>query len=160
MTWGTKRKEDLSWTERALGKLTRRDFSQAEMRKFLEEEGAPESEIAGVIDSLCAMGYLNDERLKEAMARSSASARRGPGHLWGRLMKRGFELSRADVSRLYREAAPESEEDLARSEAERAWGKVSKRESDVRKTRQKVAARLIRRGFSPSVAFKICEGMK
>lgn len=154
--------------EFALRKLARRDFGETEMFRALVDAECGEPEAARVVQQLKAMGYLNDERLLQAQARSCRAKRRGPGYLWQRLKLRGFELSRVEVAELYRSAAvatglgeaidqvAEDESALIEQEFARAWESVSRREPDVRKARQKVIARLIRRGFTPDVVFRVC----
>lgn len=160
-----KPKAPVAWIDFALRKLARRDFAEGEMYRALVDAESGEPEAARVVQQLKAMGYLNDEKLLQAQARSCRARRRGPGYLWQRLMRRGFELSRVEVARLYNDAAEptgfgeavgDDESTLVEQESARAWETVGRREPDVRKARQKVMARLIRRGFTPDLVFMVC----
>mgnify|MGYP001558066810 CR=1 FL=1 len=146
----------------AIRALARRDRSSAELQDYLVQKEVLKEHAAATVQRVQTMGYVNDEKLRQGLARSTASSRRGPGHLWAKLTKRGIPTSRQDAAKLYADAlgtessSGETEKEIIEREGERMWVSVSRRETDVRKARQKVAARLIRRGFSQSLVFDVC----
>lgn len=153
-----------SWKELALRKLSRRDFAERELFEALLKLECPDADAARVVQELKAMGYLDDDRLMQAQARSCLASKRGPGALWQRLQRRGIEITRTQAVQLYREAGTSlggaiqsDESSVLFEEAQRAWRAVRRREKDLWKARQKIAARLIRRGFTPNLVFRACE---
>jgi len=130
---------------RALGRLARRDMSEAELRRALRARGYSAEEVDSALERLRSQRYLDDATFAERFARSRLLGHRvGRNRIRQSLRQRGVErkvaedgLTRALVD------APERE---ALDAAARAYWRTHPR--DEPKTRiRKLWAFLLRRGF-------------
>lgn len=139
------RAEAPSARERAIRLLTYRERSAAGLRDRLMEDGYSEEAASAVVADLERIGLVDDERFAHALARTLTHAR-GLGR--GRITR---ELARAGLSDDIASAAleqalpPDAEFDAARRLARIAAAKPDA-------TRDRVANRLLRRGYRPDVA--------
>jgi regulatory protein len=130
----------------ALRLLGRRDHSLAELRAKLSAKGCATDAIDRVSARLLELGYLNDARLAERLARTYAASGRGVGRrLVLELRKRGLP---ADLAQAATTAARHETDEVAI-----ARGLVTRRyptfsaTADLRE-RRRVVAFLQRRGFT------------
>ncbi|MDO8848396.1 MAG: RecX family transcriptional regulator [Coriobacteriia bacterium] len=132
--------------ERALRLLMYRERSSFEITKRLSDDGYPEDVASLITEDLLRTGLVDDERFAESYARALIQAR-------------GYGRSRALRELSARGIAPElalsALEELAPDDGEDQRARVRAR-SLVRPndTVDRLAARLIRRGFSQSVALR------
>jgi len=131
--------------EKAIRLLTYRERSAAGLRDRLMEDGYGEQAAGAVVADLERIGLVDDERFAHALARTMTQAR-GLGR--GRIT---HELARAGIAEDIASAAleealpPDAELDAARRLARSAAAKPGA-------TRDKVASKLLRRGYRPAIA--------
>lgn len=126
--------------ETALGLLTRRPHSEAELRRKLARRGCPADEVERAVVRARGLGYLDDAAFASVLAGVRARTR-GPALIARELSAKGVERSvvRAALGAVRREDVVAS----ARRLAARATAAGA--------ARQVVAARLLRRGFPADV---------
>jgi regulatory protein len=131
--------------EKAIRLLTYRERSAAGLRGRLMEDGYSETAAAAVTTDLERIGLIDDERFAHALARTLTQAR-GLGR--GRV---SHELARAGISEdLAAEVLEEALPPDAELDAARRLARVAAARPGA--TRDKVASRLLRRGYRPAVA--------
>lgn len=141
--------------ERALRLLSARERTESDLLRRLHEDGYPEGIARSTVADLARSGLVDDGRFAETMARMLVDVRGfGRGRALRELIRRGVgeEMAQAALD----EAAPAGDE---RRRAVQAAGRLC-RGSD---TTEKLAARLVRRGFAPADAFSaarehVCDG--
>ena len=131
--------------ERALRLLGYRERSVADLRRKLVDDGYPDDIVTPLVADFVRSGLIDDERFADLLARSLVDLR-GYGLARARreFARHGVDEALA-ASALARVAPEDTEPGRARDVAERTL-----RPSD---TVERMAARLVRRGFSPSVSF-------
>lgn len=132
--------------ERAYRLLSFRDRSTHELLSRLVEDGYPPAVAQALIDDLTARGIVDDARFAEAYARMLARQRGlGRSRIEAELTRKGIT---ADVAlRTLDDMLPvEGEAERARAAASRL-----RRPSD---SAQRLASRLVRRGFGQSLALR------
>lgn len=72
---------EMTPTQRALGLLTRREHSQAELERKLLQRGVPASDAQAVVDRLARDGWQSDARFAESLLRARASSGHGPAYV-------------------------------------------------------------------------------
>ena len=135
----------------ALRWLSARELSEGQVRARLVEKGYSENAITPALERLLNDRTIDDRRAATAVARSEARVRRhGPHRVMGKLlaMRIDRELAKDVVRELFGE---EHEDDLLDRALERRLRGNTDRLSDPRE-RQKMAAYLVRQGFSASAA--------
>jgi regulatory protein len=146
---------------RALGYLSRREYSRAELSRkltpFLEETDSPDSadspdKLETLLDSLESEGWLSDSRFAESLVHRRAS-RLGASRIVG-------ELKRHAVGQtLIEEASAQLREtELARAQA--VWRKKFGQLPETPAERAKQARFLASRGFSGATIGKILKGFE
>jgi len=130
--------------ERAIRLLAYRDRSQSEMRARLSEDGYTQQTVDATLDWLLDTGLLDDERFAEQLARTLVIGRHyGRTRSLQKLRRAG--LSDDDALQALDEIAPpESERERAVTLARSLY-----RGGD---SVDRLAARLVRRGFAPADA--------
>ncbi len=133
--------------ERAFGLLAYRERSSTEMAERLTDDGYLEEVVADTVSWLTETGLLDDVRFSEQMARSLISLR---GFGRQRALR---ELCRFGIDH---DTAIHAIDTLApvEEEGERAY-EVARRLSRPSDTVDRLAARLVRRGFSASDALRV-----
>ncbi|MCE5191443.1 MAG: recombination regulator RecX [Actinomycetia bacterium] len=132
--------------ERALGLLGYRERSVAELRSKLLEDAYGAVEVDDVVDAFAKAGFVDDERFADVLVRSAAGSKAlGRRRVQRDLVMRGVDddLARAVLDR-YMPAELEAER--ARALAERLYKSGDRVDS--------LAARIVRKGFSPRMAFE------
>jgi regulatory protein len=172
MSWTKVPKQDLSEEPSlvyaaVLRYLSRREYTAAELRKQLEERGAAVNAIDAALSYAQEHGYQDDARAGEALIRQRLNySPRGRAFVRQELKERGlsFELSMALLDRYY---PPETERVLLQrllsketqleqtqprakplllEDAQKAW-----------RLRQKLARRLLAKGFCRSLVMEVLE---
>ena len=137
----------------ALEILSRRDRSEAELRRRLFAKEIPEEAIDAVVARLKELRYLDDRRLAEHLAAAAVSSGRGYGlRLALDLAKRGIPRDIADET-LSGIAAGHDERDLVRDLLKRKYPAFDAAIADNRE-KARVMNFLLRRGFSRSAVFE------
>lgn len=130
--------------ERAIRLLAYRDRSEAEMRTRLLDDGYTQETVDHTVGWLLETGLLDDDRFTEQLVRSLVVGRRqGRTKSLQRLRRSGVSDDVA-LRALDAAAPPEDERDRARDLAGRLF-----RSGD---TIERLAARLMRRGYAPADA--------
>lgn len=132
--------------ERALRLLAYRERSCAEIAERLTEDGYLQEVVAGTLSWLTKTGLLDDMRLAEQMAHSLISLR-GFGRQRALVELRRLGIDQGNASHAIDTVAPPQEE-------ERHAHEMARRLSRPSDTADRLAARLVRRGFSVSDALK------
>jgi regulatory protein len=131
--------------ERALRLLGYRERSVADLHRKLTDDGYPIDIVESLVADFVRSGLVDDERFADLLARSLVQLRGfGLARARGEFERHGVD--EAVASGALARVAPADEEPGRALEAARR----SLRPSD---TIDRMAARLVRRGFSPSVAF-------
>jgi regulatory protein len=133
--------------ERAIRLLTARERSRSGLTSRLVEDGFSSEVARATVDDLVRIGLVDDERFAHALARTLANARSaGRARIARELRDAGIEESVADAA--LEEALPADHEiaaarRLAATSAARPGATV-----------EKLAARLVRRGYRPALALE------
>lgn len=138
----TRKRGELSPTQRALGLLTRREHSQRELTSKLVARGVSPDEADEVVDKLRDAGWQDDIRFAESLLRTRAGAGYGPIRLRAELQTHGLD-SEAVASVIERYDGDWT--DNARNLLQRRFG--NDLDGDLKRQR-KAADMLYRRGFS------------
>jgi regulatory protein len=136
---------------RALGYLSRREHSRAELSRKLQpfvEEG---DSLDTLLDSLEQEGWLSDSRFTESLVHRRAS-RLGANRIVGELKRQGVGSTLIEET-----AAQLRETELARAHA--VWQKKYGQLPETPAERAKQARFLVSRGFSQTVVSKILKGL-
>ncbi|MCM2254832.1 MAG: recombination regulator RecX [Vicinamibacteria bacterium] len=138
---------DSAW-EQAIARLSRRDFSEAELRRALGRDGYAEPEVEAVLIRLREKRLLDDARYARRRAQRGL-AERGMGRLRVRaeLRSRGVHPKLADVA--VAEALAEAPEPVRIEALARAWWRTHKSGEPQARVRR-LAGWLVRRGFPAS----------
>ncbi|AUT67331.1 MULTISPECIES: recombination regulator RecX [Paraburkholderia] len=136
---------------RALGYLSRREYSRAELSRKLSPYAEEGESIDALLDSLESEGWLSDSRFAESLLNRRAS-RMGAGRIVNELKRHsvGQELVE-EVSAQLRET------ELARAQA--VWRKKFGALPETPNERAKQARFLATRGFSQGIIGKILKGI-
>jgi regulatory protein len=136
---------------RALGYLSRREYSRAELSRKLEPYAEEGDSIDALLDSLESEGWLSNSRFAESLINRRAS-RMGAGRIVNELKRHavGQELVE-EVSAQLRET------ELARAQA--VWRKKFDSLPQTPNERAKQARFLATRGFSQGIIGKILKGI-
>lgn len=144
-----------------LRKLTTRDYTTVELKRVLARKAAREerregghkewsdADCEGVILRLRELGYLNEERIAQALSKQVQRRGKGPAYLQARLAAKGLGAASRGARALYNSDDPEQELHAARE----ALAKLRLRDPSAEQ--KKLAARLQRRGFGLSVIFQL-----
>jgi regulatory protein len=134
--------------ERAVGALSRRERTTAELEAWLAERGYPRAEVAAAIDRLTAIGELDDERFARRYAEDKRELRG-----WGTERIREALASRGVSRRLVEVAL---EDDSHGTQVERASDLLARRGKplDADADRARALGYLTRRGYEYEVAYE------
>jgi regulatory protein len=130
---------------RALGRLARRDHSQAELVRVLRDRGYSPDEITEAIERLRAQRYLDDAGFAERFARSRLLGHRvGRNRIRQGLRQRGVDAKVANDG--LRKALVDAPEREALEAAATSYWRTHPRD-DPEKRMRKLWVFLLRRGF-------------
>jgi regulatory protein len=139
----------------ALRYLGRREATAYALRSYLRRKGFDSGACTKVVDSLIAIGAVDDLRWARIAIRDSLRARRGDRAIARKLQLKGIEAEPREVARWIQEERESlglvSHEDAA-AWAERRYGHLDWKEPRIR---NRVLQGLIRRGFDYSVARRV-----
>lgn len=82
--------ESANWHKRAVDLLARREHSTLELKRKLQQKGAPKDLIDTLLNGLEQSGYLSDERFAEGYVRYRSQAGFGPIRIRAELQQRGI----------------------------------------------------------------------
>jgi regulatory protein len=133
--------------ERALRLLGYRERSASELVDRLSEDGYPADIVEDTVAELVRTGLVDDERFAAVLARTLVTVR-GYGRIRARRELARYGIAEDVAAAALEEAAPASDE---RERADAAARRMA-RPSD---TADRLAARLVRRGFSPGIALDV-----
>jgi regulatory protein len=134
--------------DRALRLLAYRDRSAREILARLADDGYPGDVAAAAVDDLTDSGIMDDTRLAASAARNLTEIRRlGRVRALRELESRGLDRETASAA-LDETLPPDEEERAARA---LAGALAAKPRADV----ERVAVRLVRKGYSHSLALRI-----
>ena len=142
----------------ALDLLSRRDRSEAELRRRLEAREIPDEEIDAVVGRLKELNYLDDRRLAERLAASAVAGGRGFGiRLALDLGNRGIPRDIADevVAVITSE---HDERGLVRDLLARKFPAFDPPTADNRE-KARIMNYLLRRGFSRAAVFDVMRNL-
>jgi regulatory protein len=144
------KRQPLSLFNRAVGLLSRREHSRAELAKKLRPHAESAEEIEAVLDRLEQDKLLSDARFAESLAHRRAG-RYGSTRLKMELQQQGVagELVAATVASAKLDELAQAREVFARKFGEPA---------DTPEGRNKQAAFLLRRGFPSGVVARVMRG--
>lgn len=136
--------------ERAIRLLTARERSRSGLTSRLIEDGFSSEVARSIVDDMARTGLIDDERFAHALARTLANTRSaGRARIARELRDAGIEETVADAA--LEEALPPGDEIAA---ARRLASAAATRSGA---TVDKVAARLVRRGYRPALALAEAE---
>ncbi|PKQ21284.1 MAG: hypothetical protein CVT66_00340 [Actinobacteria bacterium HGW-Actinobacteria-6] len=137
--------EQQALRERGLALLGYRERSVSELRSKLLEDGYPDASVHTLVAALERSGLVNDERFAESLVRSAAG---GKSH--GR-RRAAMDLATRGVADDIAHAALDEymPADNEPARARQAARKLSRPNERV----DRLATRLVRKGFSPSVSY-------
>jgi regulatory protein len=139
--------EQQALRERGIALLGYRERSVAELRSKLLEDGYPDASVHALVCALERSGLVNDERFAESLVRSAAG---GKSH--GR-RRAAIDLAARGVADDIALAALD-EYMPADNEDERAR-QVARKLTRPNERVDRLATRLVRKGFSPSVSYSV-----
>jgi regulatory protein len=135
----------------AVAKLSRKDYTRAELSAKLSKAGFAPAAVAATLDRLEGLGYVNDGRYAEAFVKFKAGARgHGEYRIRRELERRGVDEASVDaaVQTWTSENAPESGSawlEVASRLLERKFGRHEQLEPKERNRRLQF---LLRRGYT------------
>src|SRR5688500_7359102 len=133
--------------ELAVGALSRKERTIAELGEWLRARGAEEADVAEALERLIAVGELDDERFAHRYAEDKRELRGwGPERIRDALMDRGVDRGLAE-----RAAGSESQAEQAERAAALLLGRGTALDDDA--SRGKALAYLARRGYSSDAAY-------
>ncbi|HEY3318695.1 MAG TPA: regulatory protein RecX [Coriobacteriia bacterium] len=133
--------------ERALRLLNYRDRGSGELRARLLDDGYEAAVVEDVVERALAMGFLDDRRFAEGLARQEGMKRRGRRRVAAELAAKGVDEALA-AQILAECCSPEEERGRALSLARRL---ASRYRDEV----PRLASRLCRAGYEPSLAWNV-----
>ncbi|GAA4340955.1 recombination regulator RecX [Pigmentiphaga soli] len=142
----------LSLKARAVGYLSRREHSRAELERKLARHAADEDDVRAVLDSLEKEGWLSNERFAQSLVHRLAP-KRGAARIVQELRQHGIDTDQ--VSAL-RQSLHESELPRARD----VWRKRFKAPPADANERAKQIRFLMARGFSQSTIRRVLGDME
>jgi regulatory protein len=134
--------------------LARRAHSRAELRRKLARRGYEEDEVVAAMRRLGELGYLDDAAFADGHVRRRSAAR-GPLALSAELAARGVDRRVADASL----AAFDSQAQLAAATRLAARLAGRNRSASYLELLGRVGTKLLRRGFSQTVAREACRAI-
>lgn len=138
--------------EYALGILSKRKYTEKEIRKKLEKR-ASENEIGQVIDRLKELQYLNDRDFAEAYLRyRSSNSPRGKWLLTREMKKKG--LGKKDIEDALKDY---DDREALKTLAKKQWEKLKEKPPFERK--QKMFRFLTSRGFNMSDVIEVTNSL-
>lgn len=143
----------------ALRFLARRQRTEREVRDKLCENEFADEEIERVVENLHGLGFLNDEVFARSYIRNQLALRpKGKLVLKQKLILLGVkrEIIDAALTEIFQET---SQEDGATEAALKFLKKSAKSRDDPRKTKQKLAAFLSRRGFTWDIVSSVTKSV-
>ncbi|HEY7512913.1 MAG TPA: regulatory protein RecX [Vicinamibacteria bacterium] len=130
---------------RALGRLARRDHSEAELRTALRDRGHSPEDVKAALERLRAQRFLDDTGFAERFARSRLLSHRvGRHRIQQGLRQRGVDRKVAEDG--LRKALVDAPEHQALEAAARSYWRTHGRDEPAKRIR-KLWAFLLRRGF-------------
>ena len=131
--------------------LGRRAHSRVELRRKLRRKGYTDAEAETALSRLVELGYLDDQSFAEGLVRRRGAIR-GPLALSAELASRGVDRAHADAAL----AGFDAEAQLAAATrlAERLYAR--KPQAGYREMLNAIGSRLMRRGFSATIARAAC----
>lgn len=130
-------------TQRALGLLTRREHSRAELERKLIQRGVPAVDAQAVVDRLASEGWQSDARFAESLLRARAGSGYGPAYVRAEL---------ANLHGLPEEVVAATMDGFEGDWTEIARDLIHRRQpqalSGVMAARRKALDFMLRRGFS------------
>ena len=136
---------------RALGFLSRREYSRAELSRKLAPYVEEGESLDAVLDALQQENWLSDSRFTESLVHRRAS-RLGAGRIVGELKRHAVSSTLIEET-----AAQLRETELARAQA--VWRKKYGQLPETPAERAKQVRFLMSRGFSQAVIVKILKGI-
>ncbi|GAB2903772.1 recombination regulator RecX [Paraburkholderia jirisanensis] len=136
---------------RALGFLSRREYSRAELSRKLAPYVEEGESLDAVLDALQQENWLSDSRFTESLVHRRAS-RLGAGRIVGELKRHAVSATLIEET-----AAQLRETELARAQA--VWRKKYGQLPETPAERAKQARFLMSRGFSQTIIVKILKGI-
>jgi regulatory protein len=180
MSWNRTPKQDLAGgpalvLETALRYLSRREYMAAELRQRLKERGAAAEDIEAALEYLQGRGYQDDARAAESHIRQRlAYAPRGRALVKHELKERGLssvlcnalleehyppEMERQLLQRLLAKEAQFGQTRLEQAQLVQAQPEIGPSSfgnaQNTRKLRQKMARRLLAKGFEQSLVLEV-----
>lgn len=169
-----KKRKILSPEEYAVRLLARRSYSIESLRKKMLEKQYGNAVTGEVICRFIQCGYLNDHLFAESLALSLHSAGYGRKRIIGKLREKGIprEIIRETLEKMEEkenkktlfsgmgspvpenEAAPADGESTAAVKALKSKWRTWKKESDIRKKKEKALRFLAGRGFEAGVCYR------
>jgi regulatory protein len=142
--------KSLSLMARAVGYLSRREHSAAELTRKLSAFAQSEQEVSDVIGKLVAKGMLSDARYAASVAH-----RRGAKYGAARVAQ---ELKAQGVAGTDLENAREKLKDTEMARCQEVWRRKFGQAAGSREDAAKQARFLIQRGFATGVVMKVVKG--
>lgn len=134
----------------ALRKISSRERSSIDLRKYLESRSFESEIIDSVMKELIEKKWIDDERYAQTLVRHQGNRGKGPSYIQRKLREKGLFLKADEISSILFEAQGKSEAVRAREIIERKYPGYS---TDLREKKKAFEA-LVRRGFSFDTAKK------
>lgn len=131
-------------------KLGMRNYTTSELKRWLKEKGASESDIATLLKECQQLGYIDDGQWLESFVRTQRAKRYGNRMIALKLMQKGF--SEPDISKALSQG---QDEEMAIKHL--LQSRYRSRDLSDPRQRQKVIASLARRGFSLAMIQKMLD---
>lgn len=138
---------ELSLRERALGFLTRREYSRLELKRKLARHAEDESELETLLDDFSRRGWLSEQRFTEQIIHAR-SGKYGVQRIAQELKEKGVS---AEVVAAVLPQLKENELETARAVWEKKFGAMPGDASERAKQMRFMASR----GFSQNIIWKV-----
>lgn len=141
----------------ALRLLEIRFRGEGELQDRLREKEFTELAIAGVLEKLKRLKYVDDSRLLEGLIREYREfGLYGPVYIKQKLLQR--KLPKSKIEKALKDFYP-PEEELATARKFKHKQKIANAIDDP-KEKQRIMQRFLRRGFNVSIVFKVFDSLK
>jgi regulatory protein len=150
----TRSEEGRRVRESALAFLGYRARSRAELRRRLQRKGYDPELVEETLEGLARSGLINDAEFSQSWVRARTGSRpMGPNRLAAELRQKGVDRDLIDQA--LEAVNPDVELDLALEVGRRKVEQL--RGEDVQSARRKLAASLMRRGFSWDICARVLD---
>ncbi len=145
--------------EKLLGRVSRRETSVLDAKKYLEKRGFGAEVVDALISEFCERKWLDDERYTRALIRDLTLRGKGPRFVIQKLREKGITLDSKHLEQRLSIEDMGPPETRAATVLERKFGRaaIPTERNELFKFKQKTMLFLVRRGFDFETATRVVQ---